>query len=75
MRFVEDMLNPTRLPAKIKVSPSKNHAKIDKNVLKIDPKKRRQKKESVCFIDFFQFVADFVSPLGAQKRKKPKQNF
>ena len=72
MRFLVHMQNPTRLPAKIKVSPSKKHANIDKNLEKI-VKKWGPKKESFflyIFLDFGPICGPPVVPKNAKVRKK-----
>ena len=71
-RFFADMQNLMRLPAKIKVSASKNRATIAKSLKKID-KKWRAEKYDVFFIDFSRFLADFGVPGGAPKCKKSKK--
>ena len=71
MQFLADMQNPSRPPVEIKVSASKNHATIIKNVeksIKIGDQKRER-----FFIDFYQFLADFGTPCGAEKRNKSKK--
>ena len=70
------MQNPTRLSAKIKVSASKNHTKIDKNLQKID-KNRGSKKECIFssnFIDFGPILGPPAEAKNATSRNKSRNN-
>ncbi len=69
------MQNPMRLPAKIKVSASKKHVKIEENLQKID-KNRRSEKETVfssIFNDFKQILEPPAEPQNAKSRKKSRK--
>ena len=71
MLFFENMQNPSRPPVEIKVSASKNHEKSLK-IMRKQEKKAIEKIERF-FIDFYQFLADFGTSGGAQKRNKSKK--